>query len=400
MDTILNSKAVSSIARLRRHERVFGKVSLIAEAARGIIKKGSQAGSKLLSNTGISFGIRLGRHVIQSWRERVVAPTPKTLYKRLAVLGVGVFAVTVVLGSTVDDTYANQDLVMQLQGSTLIADQDGYLTKANPQTVATERTYKDNLNYTVASGDTLSGIATRFNIKSETLMWENGLATASMLRIGQKLSIPPANGVTHNVSKGQTIEKIAQLYKVPVDKIVAMNGLQSGVVSAGQFIFVPDAKPLPQPKTIARATGRDAISRQGSRTNLSNSNDKPTAGKFMIFPTIGKLTQGFVRGHYAYDVGNISKPPVWAAASGTVIKASSGTWGGGYGNYVIIDHGNSIRTLYAHMDYLDVKTGDTVTQGQVIGRMGRTGRVRGITGIHLHFEVIDHGTKKVPSLYY
>jgi murein DD-endopeptidase MepM/ murein hydrolase activator NlpD len=85
---------------------------------------------------------------------------------------------------------------------------------------------------------------------------------------------------------------------------------------------------------------------------------------------------------------------------GTVIKASSGTYGGGYGNHVIIDNGNGIKTLYAHMEYLSVSVGDHVTQGQVIGKMGRTGNVRGRTGIHLHFEVIQNGVKKSPGNYF
>jgi murein DD-endopeptidase MepM/ murein hydrolase activator NlpD len=133
---------------------------------------------------------------------------------------------------------------------------------------------------------------------------------------------------------------------------------------------------------------------------LAGSTDAPTVGKVFIRPTRGIITQGYKRGHYALDIADASKPPVWAAGSGTVIKASSGTWGGGYGNHVIIDHGNGMQTLYAHLDYLDVSNGDYVSQGAVIGRMGRTGRVYGRTGIHLHFEVRKNGVKQNPAAYY
>jgi len=115
---------------------------------------------------------------------------------------------------------------------------------------------------------------------------------------------------------------------------------------------------------------------------------------------MGSITNGYKAGHYAIDIADRSKPAVWAAGGGTVVKASSGTWGGGYGNHVIIDHGNGVKTLYAHLDSLNVYDGQAVSQGDVIGIMGNTGRVYGATGIHLHWEVIDNGVKKNPTLYY
>lgn len=340
----------------------------------------------------------------------IVAPTPRTLYKRLAAVTVTMLSVTIVLGSTLDVSYAaygSEEYINQIsQEGTLIADSEGYFSKASPQTstAKTERTFKDTAIYTIESGDNLSIVAERFHVKSETLMWENGLTLASVLKVGQKLSIPPANGISHRVASGQSVEKIASLYKVDSQKIIAMNNLQSGSLTQGQVIFVPDAKPLPSVRTIAgtgaRAAGRDAPSRNVERTKLEKTNTTPTAGKFLIFPTIGQLTQGFRSGHYAYDIGNRTKPPIWAAAEGTVITAKQGGWGGGYGNHVVVDHGNGVKTLYAHMDHLLVKTGDQVSQGEVIGQMGNTGRVRGATGIHLHFEVIDNGVRKAPSKYY
>ena len=99
-------------------------------------------------------------------------------------------------------------------------------------------------------------------------------------------------------------------------------------------------------------------------------------------------------------------PAVWAAASGVVVKANTGCGsrtpkcGGGYGNHVIIDHGDGVKTLYGHLDSLNVKVGDNIKQGEVIGIMGNTGRVYGATGIHLHWEVIINGVKKNPIGYY
>ena len=116
-----------------------------------------------------------------------------------------------------------------------------------------------------------------------------------------------------------------------------------------------------------------------------------------IRPTSGSITQGYHSGHLAYDIADSSRPPIYAAAGGTVVHASSGTWGGGYGNNIIIDHGNGYKTLYAHCTELYVQEGDEVTQGQVIAKMGNTGNVRGRTGIHLHFELIYNGVKINPS---
>ena len=120
--------------------------------------------------------------------------------------------------------------------------------------------------------------------------------------------------------------------------------------------------------------------------------------KKLVWPTQGKISQGFRRGHYAIDISNRNRPPIFTADSGKVIKASFG-WNGGYGNHIIVDHGNGMQTLYAHMQTLAVKVGDEVARGQIIGKMGNTGRVYGATGIHLHFEVRIGGVKKSPLAY-
>jgi murein DD-endopeptidase MepM/ murein hydrolase activator NlpD len=87
-------------------------------------------------------------------------------------------------------------------------------------------------------------------------------------------------------------------------------------------------------------------------------------------------------------------PPVFAAKSGKV--AFSG-WLGGYGHLIIIDHGNSTRTYYAHLSQDFVKAGDSVTQGETIGHIGTTGRS---TGPHLHFEIRKNGKPTNPLSYF
>lgn len=288
--------------------------------------------------------------------------------------------------------------------SGILTDGEGYLTKMNPQTNQGDRSnMTDSLTHTVKSGETLSVIANGYGLKTNTVLWANGLANGNSIRVGQKLVIPPVDGVNHAVASGETIDKIAEKYKVDADAIRKQNGLLAADVNAGDSVFIPGGKPLvvePVRTTPARVGTSSRAVAVGAPVALADSGAVPAGGAPFIFPTRGSITQGFHAGHYAFDIADSSKPPIWAAGAGTVIKASSGTWGGGYGNHIIIDHGNGLHTLYAHMDYLSVGVGDVVSQGEVIGRMGNTGNVRGRTGIHLHFEVIKNGVKQVPSNYY
>ena len=89
--------------------------------------------------------------------------------------------------------------------------------------------------------------------------------------------------------------------------------------------------------------------------------------------------------HKGVDICNVGyTSSVYTTKSGRVLLTNSSGWGGGYGNYVVIDHGGGLTTLYAHMSVVKVSPGDTVSQGTVIGVTGNTGAS---TGPHLHYEV-------------
>lgn len=137
--------------------------------------------------------------------------------------------------------------------------------------------------------------------------------------------------------------------------------------------------------------------------------------KIFIFPTKGKITHRFYRGHAGIDIANENQPSILAAAGGKVIKIHSGcpprfseeehaennsACGDGHGNFVVLDHGQGLTTFYAHLATVSVAVGDEVIQGQVLGDMGSSGIVFGKTGIHLHFEVRDKGVPKDPLNYY
>ena len=105
---------------------------------------------------------------------------------------------------------------------------------------------------------------------------------------------------------------------------------------------------------------------------------------------------GETRYHSGIDIDGYGNDgaPVVASDGGTVVTAS---YNDGYGNYVIIDHGNGYQTLYAHMSGLAVGAGQSVSQGQTVGYLGATGRA---TGTHCHFEVFINGERTDPAQFF
>lgn len=118
----------------------------------------------------------------------------------------------------------------------------------------------------------------------------------------------------------------------------------------------------------------------------------------LITPTTGTITSRFGTrsrdNHKGIDIGAPKGTPIKAAASGKVVH--SGNKNDGYGNYIILSHGNNVQTYYAHCSQLLVSKGQNVEQGQVIAKVGSTGIS---TGNHLHFEVRINGVAKNPQNY-
>ncbi len=293
---------------------------------------------------------------------------------------------------SVDETYAvlasggeNDDLLSVTEG--------GFFMRGNLENTNDNRVGVNGvLKYTVQPGDSVSMIAQNFGIDSDTVLAVNSLSNANSLRIGQDLLILPVSGLLHKIQTTDTIASIAKKYEVEPEKIVEQNNLViDEALTAGQEIIIPGAKRKVIPTTYI------ASSYSGSRSVGAMPDTTNNTGK-LLWPTSGKITQYYHSGHYAIDIGNRSMPMIVASRRGTVITAATG-WNGGYGNYVIIDHGDGMQTLYAHQDYLSVAVGDTVEAGDVLGRMGNSGRVYGATGIHLHYEVRVNGVKKNPLAY-
>ncbi|MFA6547969.1 MAG: M23 family metallopeptidase [Candidatus Magasanikbacteria bacterium] len=260
---------------------------------------------------------------------------------------------------------------------------------------------KQTVEYIVVSGDSLSGIASRFGVDVTTILWENGLTSKSKLKLNQKILIPPASGVMHVVKKGDSLLKIAKLYGAKVGDIVLFNNLDENGkdLRIGEKIMIPGGV-KPQVK-VAATSGRVIKTTQSSYNEIirpPSSSRAPSASGFVWPSGARTITQYYGWKHSGLDVAGPFETPNYAAKAGTVEFAQCG-WNRGYGCYVQIDHGNGVKTLYGHHSRLLVSPGEYVEAGQVIGLMGNTGNVRGRTGIHLHFEVIVNGVRVNPLGY-
>ena len=182
-----------------------------------------------------------------------------------------------------------------------------------------------------------------------------------------------AVGVFHQVKPGETLFSICKAYKADLQEVAEINDISDAdQLQAGQKVFIPDVESLTTEKKPAEPPEKKVAI-------------KKWTGQF-VWPLEGVLTSKFgVRGgrrHDGIDIGAPEGTEIRAAADGTVLY--SGDQQTGYGNLIIIGHANDMVTVYAHNQKNLVKENDKVKRGQVIGKVGRTGRA---TGPHLHFEI-------------
>ncbi|MBI2050562.1 MAG: M23 family metallopeptidase [Parcubacteria group bacterium] len=259
-----------------------------------------------------------------------------------------------------------------------------------PGTDVTPKPRDSIITYAVQDGDTISQIAERFNLNTNTILWANNIGPRDFIRPGQELVILPVSGVTHTVSRGDTLNAIASRYRAKAEDILEINKLGSASeLVIGAKIVVPDGIP-PAPARPAAAPS-SGLADLGSIFKPA-----PAAAGAFNWPTTARRITQYFRGwrHTGIDIGNKTGQPVYAADDGVV--TTSGWNSGGYGYYVIIDHGNGIQTLYAHNSKNGVSVGDRVSKGGVIAAIGSTGRS---TGPHVHFEVRVNGTRVNPLDY-
>jgi LysM repeat protein len=249
------------------------------------------------------------------------------------------------------------------------------------------------VEYTVERGDALFSIANAHNIKPETLLWANYDTlqdSPDSLRVGQKLNIPPTDGVYYEWKEGDTLDSIAQKFDASADDILNWPGnnidLTNPDIKPDTYVMVPGGHRefvqwiIP---TVARGrSGTASVS--GTACGAG-----PVGGGAFIWPTAEHWVSGneYWSGHLGIDIAAALGAPVWAADAGVVTMAQGG-WNYGYGNVVMIDHGNGYITLYGHLNQINVVPCQGVVSGQLIGLAGSTGNS---TGAHLHFEVRLNG---------
>lgn len=229
--------------------------------------------------------------------------------------------------------------------------------------------------YVVRKGDTLSEIATMFDVSKETIIWANDIQKG-IIHEGQTLIILPITGVRHTVVKGDTVASIAKKYKADSGEIYDYNGIVEGAkLAVGDIVIIPDGEVQQVVTQKKPTTTTKNPYRGGSGSDL---------GGFFIWPVDGGVKTQGLHGYNGIDIGASSGTAIYAAASGVVIVSRASGYNGGYGSYVVIAHDNGVQTLYGHMSKVVAVAGTRVTQGDVIGLVGRTGKA---TGSHLHFEV-------------
>lgn len=242
------------------------------------------------------------------------------------------------------------------------------------------------IEYKVQEGDTIKSIAQKFDISESSIKWQNGL-TNDKIKIGQTLKILPVTGIAHKVQKGDTVYSIAKKYDSESQAVVdfpfnSFANDETFELAVGQTIIVPDGV---MPAAAVASPSRRQITPDAGTVVAS--------GQF-VWPTQGVISQRYAWYHPGIDVANPSMPGVVAADSGKVIYAG---WDAtGYGNMVLIDHGNGYRTRYGHLSQIFVISGQSVSRGSSVGRMGSTGRS---TGPHLHFEIYLNGARLNPLNY-
>lgn len=243
------------------------------------------------------------------------------------------------------------------------------------------------IEYKVKDGDTISTIAKEYGLSSDTIKWANDLS-GDQIKPGQTLKILPVTGVSHVVKSADTLESVAKKYSAESQAIVdfPFNDVPDDFnLRVGQLLIVPDGSP---PEVKAPLKRQPQYLAQGPKSPAFSA---PGGGQF-IWPAGGALTQYYVWYHPGIDIANRSAPGVAATDGGTVILAG---WpdSSGYGNRIVIDHGNGYTSLYAHLSNVYVSIGESVSRGQLIGQMGSTGRS---TGTHLHLEIHYKGVPMNP----
>ena len=281
-------------------------------------------------------------------------------------------------------------------------DYEGIPRMVQPFTIIPSRPRQEITTYTVQAGDTIFGIAEKFGLDPETVLWGNYAILQDnphALQPDQELNILPVNGTYYEWQDGDGLNGVASFFGVTPEEIINFpgNNLNAAAIgdyahpniAPGMMLIVPGGRrefvswsaPLGVTRenpALARVLGPGACDPvSGGAVGYGN----------FVWPTNKHYLSGFEyspkSNHWGIDIAGSEGEGVYATDAGVVVYSGWNNYG--YGNMVMIDHGNGFQSLYAHLSATYRFCGQSVGQGEGIGAIGSTGRS---SGAHLHFEIM------------
>lgn len=254
--------------------------------------------------------------------------------------------------------------------------------------------------YVVEPGDVLGTIAQKHGLTVQEILALNpSINENTLLQIGDELNVTIYEPIVKVIIEEATKVKEEIPFKTETKEDATMWRGDTKVQQAGQAgeRVVSYNITRENGRTIQRQIVSETITKE-PQTRIVVKGTKVASSRGtgrLAWPAVGGYISSYQgmrwgRFHRGIDIAQPRNRNILAADNGTVTFAG---WDGGYGNKVMINHNNGMTTLYAHLASMDVKVGQTVTQGQKIGVMGSTGNS---TGVHLHFEVLQNGKLKNP----
>ena len=272
-----------------------------------------------------------------------------------------------------------------------------------------DRPRQDIVKYTIAKGDTVIGIAAKYNLKPQSVMFGNYYTLRDdphNLSIGAELNILPVDGYYYEWQAGDGLNGVAKGLNVTPEDIISypLNKLDLATIGnfsnpnikPGTWLIVPGGtRPYTSwsaPVGVTRTN--PAVARVMGAGSCGKVSDGAVGLGTFIWPANKHYLSGFDyspdTNHRGIDIAGNTGEPLYAVDAGVIVYAGWNDWG--YGNMVMIDHGNGWQSLYGHMNSIAMICGQSVDQGTVIGTLGSTGKS---SGSHLHFELMHTLYSKV-----